>query len=210
VLSRTTDVRWPMGGNRFRWSFELYDWEMAAGARRKERVHAPWWTDSEATEAQVDELITSRAPWFQAETRRVAWASAVRFERRLAERLVEGRMALVGDAAHLASPLGVHSMNSGLQEGAALAAVLRRMLRDDAPSSDLLEWQSHFQSRWRQLHHGDTPPRARRGADDWVRNNASRILSSLPSSGEELSKLLWQAGLVAPVPGSPTTAGSIA
>ncbi|MFC4003711.1 FAD-dependent oxidoreductase [Prauserella oleivorans] len=49
---------------------------------------------------------------------------------RVAERLYDGRVVLVGDAAHINSPMGGFGLNSGLQDSFDLAVRLGRLLGD--------------------------------------------------------------------------------
>jgi 6-methylpretetramide 4-monooxygenase / 4-hydroxy-6-methylpretetramide 12a-monooxygenase len=198
----TTNALWPMGGNRCRWTFELFDWEMASELRHKDRLHVRLGAEGLPYTAgeKLDELIAQRVPWFAAEVQQVLWSAAVRFERRMGRHFGAGRLVVVGDAAHLTSPVGVQSMNLGLREGAAVAATLRRILREGAPHTELTAWESAAHREWSQLLEIDGPPLARRDADSWVRQNAFRILPCVPASGEQLSELLWQIGLVLPAP----------
>ena len=58
----------------------------------------------------------------------VHWQSAYRVSHRQAERLGEGRVWLVGDAAHIHSPAGGRGMNLGIEDGVTLA---RRIAEGD-------------------------------------------------------------------------------
>lgn len=59
--------------------------------------------------------------------------SAFTVQRRLAEQMVSGHAALVGDAAHEISPIGGQGMTLGWLDAAALAPILVRALRTDQP-----------------------------------------------------------------------------
>ncbi|MGL4542588.1 MAG: FAD-dependent oxidoreductase, partial [Polymorphobacter sp.] len=52
-----------------------------------------------------------------------------RVQQRVAERFVDGRVAIIGDAAHLNSPLGGFGMNSGIHDAFNLAARLASVRR---------------------------------------------------------------------------------
>ncbi len=54
------------------------------------------------------------------------WWSAFRISHRLAETYRTGRIALLGDAAHIHSPAGGQGMNLGIQDACALALALPR------------------------------------------------------------------------------------
>ena len=51
----------------------------------------------------------------------VHWQSSYRVSHRQAERLGEGRVWLIGDAAHIHSPAGGRGMNLGIEDGVTLA-----------------------------------------------------------------------------------------
>jgi 3-(3-hydroxy-phenyl)propionate hydroxylase len=61
-----------------------------------------------------------------------------RVHQRVVQRFALGRVCLVGDAAHLNSPMGGFGMNSGIHDAVNLGEKLLRILRDDA-STELLD-----------------------------------------------------------------------
>ncbi|MDL5156215.1 FAD-dependent monooxygenase [Actinomycetospora termitidis] len=73
-----------------------------------------------------------------AHVRDIAASTTYRFQQRVAARLVDGPVALLGDAAHTHSPAGGQGMNTGIQDAADLAWRLTEILRHGAPES-LLE-----------------------------------------------------------------------
>ncbi|WP_018334024.1 FAD-dependent monooxygenase [Actinomycetospora chiangmaiensis] len=62
-------------------------------------------------------------------------STTYRFQQRVAARLVDGPVALLGDAAHTHSPAGGQGMNTGIQDAADLAWRLTEILRHGAPES---------------------------------------------------------------------------
>lgn len=194
----STNVLWPLGGGRFRWSFELEPPEKLRD-RVKGRLAMQVGDDAFAylDEAKLRELIARRAPWFTADVRDIQWSLEVRFERRLAERFGRGRAWLAGDSAHLSTPVAVHSMNVGLKEGRDLAGRLTANLGHGGHAAgDGLETYNEERSReWRQLLGLDSRVEAGAEASPWVKKRAARIAPNVPASGPELGALLAQLGL---------------
>jgi 2-polyprenyl-6-methoxyphenol hydroxylase-like FAD-dependent oxidoreductase len=173
-----TSVYWPLEEGRCRWGFQITDA-----------------SSHEASLARLEQLIAARAPWWTARPTEIYWSTLGLFERRLARSFGQGAVWLAGDAAHLAAPVGVHSMNSGLIEARELAARMARMLRDGEPGGLLEAFEAENRAVWQRLLGDDGGVQARPDADPWVRQNASRILASMPASREELEPLLGQIGL---------------
>jgi 2-polyprenyl-6-methoxyphenol hydroxylase-like FAD-dependent oxidoreductase len=73
----------------------------------------------------------------QLTVRRVNWFSTYRVHHRVADRFREGRVFLLGDAAHIHSPVGGQGMNTGIGDAVNLAWKVAAVLADGSPD-DLL------------------------------------------------------------------------
>ncbi|MFF7654986.1 FAD-dependent monooxygenase [Streptomyces sp. NPDC007983] len=77
----------------------------------------------------VRRLIAERTHLTESDVGEVLWASPFRVRAAMAERFRDGRVFLVGDAAHVHSPAGGQGLNTGIQDaynlGWKLGAVLR-------------------------------------------------------------------------------------
>jgi 2-polyprenyl-6-methoxyphenol hydroxylase-like FAD-dependent oxidoreductase len=175
-----TSVYWPLEEGRCRWGFQIRD--------ASEHV---------ASKERLEQLIATRAPWCTARPTAIYWSTVGLFERRVTRSFSEGRVWLAGDAAHQAAPVGVHSMNSGLVEARELAIRISRILRAGGTPSLLQEFASETRETWQGLLGAGRTVRALPGADPWVRQIGSRILSCIPASGDDLEPLLNQIALTA-------------
>jgi 2-polyprenyl-6-methoxyphenol hydroxylase-like FAD-dependent oxidoreductase len=173
-----TSVLWPMKDGRCRWSFQI-----ASGDHHRPNLEG------------LNALIRARAPWFPATTGPIHWSSAVMFARRLAGGLGQGSIWLAGDAAHMAGPAGVQSMNAGLIEGCDLADRLAEILEKKAALTLLDDYQTGTIARWRTLLDLDQSLKATEKATPWVAENAAAILGTVPATGGDLAALLAQIGL---------------
>lgn len=173
-----TSVYWPIEEGRCRIGFQIRD----------ASEHA-------ASMARLQEFIAARAPWCTARPTQLYWSTLGLFEPRMAQRLGTGRVWLAGDAAHQATPVGVHSMNSGLVEARELATRLSRIQQTKGSSSLLEELATATRDAWQPLLGAGRGVRALPAADPWVRQNAARIFACLPASGEDVDPLLRQIGL---------------
>jgi 2-polyprenyl-6-methoxyphenol hydroxylase-like FAD-dependent oxidoreductase len=178
-----TSVYWPLEQGRCRWGFQIRD--------------AP---EHEASMERLEQLIAARAPWWTARATQIYWSTLALFEGRLARSFGKGGVWLAGDAAHLAAPIGVQSLNSGLAEARGLAMRMTQILRAGGPASLLEEFATETHEEWECLLEGLSGPggrevRALPGADPWVRQNRARIFACVPASGDDRELLLGQIGL---------------
>lgn len=69
---------------------------------------------------RLAEIITRRASSFLGKVEIVSAMGAVPMRKRVADRLVAGRVALIGEAAHAFPPIGAQGLNLGLKDVASL------------------------------------------------------------------------------------------
>jgi 2-polyprenyl-6-methoxyphenol hydroxylase-like FAD-dependent oxidoreductase len=177
-----TSVYWPLEEGRCRWGFQIQD----------ASEHA-------ASMERLQQLIAARAPWYTARPTQIYWSTLGLFESRVTRSFGKGGVWLAGDSAHLAAPVGVHSMNSGIVEARELAVRMTRILRAGGDAAQLEEFAATTRDAWQRLLGAatSTGPRVRAlpGADPWVQRTAQRILACVPASGDDLEPLLAQIGL---------------
>jgi 2-polyprenyl-6-methoxyphenol hydroxylase-like FAD-dependent oxidoreductase len=175
-----TSVYWPLEPGRCRWGFQIRDA-----------------SEHDASLTRLQKLIAARAPWWAARPTEIYWSTLGLFESRLAQRFGANGVWLIGDAAHQAAPVGVHSMNAGLVEAHELAARIWRIERDSGSPSLLQEFAAGTREAWEWLLGAGREVRAVPSAAQWVRQHASRISACIPASGQDLEPLLQQIGLTA-------------
>jgi 2-polyprenyl-6-methoxyphenol hydroxylase-like FAD-dependent oxidoreductase len=197
IDNNLVSVLWPLSDNRARWSFQL-DIKNSEEFPTKDRDTA------RLLRADIDEikrnyaqgLARSRAPWFDGKIHDVVWSARICFQPGLAARFGALRGWLVGDAAHQTGPVGVQSLNAGLAEAEDLAAKLASVLRDSFPLRLLETYDKTHRHDWKKLLAATAAAKpAQEPQSDWFKNNAPRILGSLPATGEDLSKLAAKIGL---------------
>jgi 2-polyprenyl-6-methoxyphenol hydroxylase-like FAD-dependent oxidoreductase len=80
----------------------------------------------------VDKVVIDR---LGIEVERVNWFSTYRVHHRVADSFRRGRAFLLGDAAHIHSPVGGQGMNTGIGDGVNLAWKLAAVIRERAGAS---------------------------------------------------------------------------
>ena len=73
--------------------------------------------------------------WMRIDVERVHWFSTYRVHHRVADHFRQGRAFLLGDAAHIHSPVGGQGMNTGIGDAVNLAWKLAAVLRGRAAPS---------------------------------------------------------------------------
>jgi 2-polyprenyl-6-methoxyphenol hydroxylase-like FAD-dependent oxidoreductase len=168
----------PLSRERARWAFQIGD-----------RL------DAAPDLARLRELLATRAPWYGTNPGRVDWGTVIQFERRLARRFGKRRVWLAGDAAHVTSPLGGHSMNVGLAEAAALAQRVADCVKRNDGTSAVEHYGSEREREWHKLLGLNVRFDLLPHAPPWLATHARRLVPALPASGQDLVELLNQLGL---------------
>jgi 2-polyprenyl-6-methoxyphenol hydroxylase-like FAD-dependent oxidoreductase len=194
---KTTNVLWPLPGDRWRWSFEWKEGELSEELRMKNRLAVPIGGESfpHLSGEALTSLIEERAAWFKGSIRDIDWSMTVRFERRLASGFGRDRLWLAGDAAHLTGPVGIQSANAGLTEAGELGSLLTRILRENASLGLLVDYGDSRLKQWRQLLGIEGGLTASSKAEPWIAQNTSRIAPCIPATGEDFVRLASQLGL---------------
>ncbi len=197
---RTTNVLWPLPGGFCRWSFELTDFTAPPATRAKDRFLIQREELPELTDDNLHHMLSVRAPWFTGSVGEVEWRTVVRFEQRLATRFGADRVWLAGDAAHMALPVAVQSMNVGFSEAHRLGTAMADVLAHDGKHDELARYGIDRLDEWRLLLglEGSVAPTP--DAPPWVRKHARRLISSIPASGVDLKRLLERVGLSIIIP----------
>jgi 2-polyprenyl-6-methoxyphenol hydroxylase-like FAD-dependent oxidoreductase len=118
-------LAFPMGGGRMRLLGIVRDRDLDPNG------HLP--------ESNVRALVGSE---FGVEYREASWFTTYRVHHRLAARFREGPCFLVGDAAHIHSPVGAQGMNTGLQEAHNLACALADVIVGGMPDRRLDRYEA--------------------------------------------------------------------
>jgi 4,5-epoxidase len=183
---------WPLPSSLCRFSFATAPDSSWRGDRSKDRTIVQLAKDRTAaglSEATLSSLLERRAPWFDGTIGGPRWHAVCRFDSRLAERFGSGRVWLAGDAAHLAAPLGMHSMNVGMLEANTLVERITDSLQSNEPAFSLERYEAERLTEWTWLHGRDEPAQAVTGTPAAVVAVKDQLRSALPASGDELMRL---------------------
>jgi 2-polyprenyl-6-methoxyphenol hydroxylase-like FAD-dependent oxidoreductase len=82
-----------------------------------------------------DDVSKRVIEWIRIDVERVNWFSTYRVHHRVAEHFRKGRAFLLGDAAHIHSPVGGQGMNTGIGDAVNLAWKLAAVIRGRATGS---------------------------------------------------------------------------
>lgn len=138
------------------------------------------------------ELIQSRLPWYAEEPDTCEWSGMAEFRRALACSFGRGRVWLAGEAAHLTGPLGVQSLNVGLDEAVELACLVREQLGRPYDETFGADYDRSRRQQWLELLGAEDRVALSTRSPSWARHYLSRLLNCLPASRSDLDDLLDQ------------------
>lgn len=147
--------------------------------------------------AALRELLFQRMPWYGSEVETCEWGGVAEFRHALVERFGIGRVWLAGEAAHLTGPIGVQSVNVGLDEGSELALRMGEALRRSGSPPFGVHYCAQRRRQWLELLGLERRAAVSARSPDWVRRHAPRLVGCLPASEADLDDLLAQLRLTA-------------
>jgi 2-polyprenyl-6-methoxyphenol hydroxylase-like FAD-dependent oxidoreductase len=134
----------------------------------------------------IQALIDTRGPTTpRALVTAVAWSSRFRIHHRLARSYRNGRLLLMGDAAHVHSPAGGQGMNTGLVDAWVLGQLLVAVVSGTQPEAILDRYQSLRRPAAEQVLRlaGRLTGLAtmRNPSKRWIRNQIFGVINHLPA-----------------------------
>ena len=100
-----------------------------------------WEVDREVSEPTFDDIKGRAISNLKLTVARVNWFSTYRVHHRVAARFREGRVFLLGDAAHVHSPVGGQGMNTGIGDAVNLAWKLAAVMHGNAADGLLATYE---------------------------------------------------------------------
>lgn len=176
---------YPLQGGQARFSFQL--------GRSLDKALDP---------GALHELLLARMPWYGEEIASCDWSGVAEFRRALVEHFGKGRVWLAGEAAHLTGPLGVQSLNVGLDEASELALRIGDALKNPGRPAFGELYGARRTRQWRALLGLEERVVLSSRTPDWARRHVGSLLTCLPASEADLDELLEQLRLT-PVAGPP-------
>jgi 2-polyprenyl-6-methoxyphenol hydroxylase-like FAD-dependent oxidoreductase len=110
---------------------------------RHARLIGTIWQESEEQQDKLtwDDVSKRVIEWIRIDVQKVNWFSTYRVHHRVAAQFRKGRAFLLGDAAHIHSPVGGQGMNTGIGDAVNLAWKLAAVLHGRAHESALESYE---------------------------------------------------------------------
>lgn len=150
----------------------------------------------------LQDLLLARMPWYGEQVVSCDWSGVAEFRRALVDHFGKGRVWLAGEAAHLTGPLGVQSLNVGLDEASELTLRMGDALRDPSRPPFGEGYGANRRRQWESLLGLAEQAVVSTRTPDWARRHVGSLLTCLPASGADLDDLLQQLRLT-PAAGAP-------
>jgi 2-polyprenyl-6-methoxyphenol hydroxylase-like FAD-dependent oxidoreductase len=141
---------------------------------------------------QLRRLTAARLPWYRGTIEACEWSGVAEFRPALARHFGQGRVWLAGDAAHTSSPLGVQSLNVGLDEASELGLRIADALRRPGQPSFGQAYEARRMAQWRRLLGAELQPESARKLPAWLAQELPRLVRALPASERDLEQLIEQ------------------
>jgi 2-polyprenyl-6-methoxyphenol hydroxylase-like FAD-dependent oxidoreductase len=138
------------------------------------------------------ELISARLPWYGEDIIGCEWGGIAEFRRALVTHYGSGRVWLAGEAAHLTGPIGVQSINVGLDEADELGRRIAHSLQQPSEPPFGPHYEARRLRQWRELLGLSDRAALTERSPSWTRRSLHRLLPCLPASGADLDDLLQQ------------------
>jgi 2-polyprenyl-6-methoxyphenol hydroxylase-like FAD-dependent oxidoreductase len=192
-----TSIFTPLPGKRGRWTLAVDPEDLGPEAHLKDRHHFRVFSpvSDDGILARTRNLIKARASWFETEINGLEWHATVDFPNRMVRQFGQDRCWLLGEAAHLNSPIGVQTMNVGFVQGVELAGILASILQGKGAVELLDTFNGAARSEWEHLLGLKEALEVTRRAEPWAQRNSGAFPGSIPASGEDLEALLRQIGI---------------
>lgn len=194
VEDHGTHIFWPRPNGRCRFSFQMPPNSAKRSHRRKDRhlIDNNQINNPELSHSNLQRLLAAHAPWFKGKVKFISWRMMVHFEHRLAENFGRNRIWLAGDAAHIAPPAGILSMNVGMHEAVDLVEHLSTDDSDDVRNFRLHAYGADRLGEWKRLLDTDHHIVGTNATAAWLLQHHDDIIGNIPVSGEHLSEVLKQ------------------
>jgi 2-polyprenyl-6-methoxyphenol hydroxylase-like FAD-dependent oxidoreductase len=138
------------GGMNLRVSRDDFVLAFPMGARGHHRILGV--AADDPSDERLEALVRDRlAAEFGIRYSRSSWFSSYRVHHRLAARFRAGSVFLIGDAAHVHSPVGAQGMNTGLQDAHNLALALAEVIHGTASARVLDRYEAERRPVARRL-----------------------------------------------------------
>ncbi len=145
---------------------------------------------------ELEAMIAAQLPWLELSTGAVRRATIECVAPAIASLPIDGRIQLVGNAAHVLASNASHGLNQGIREAHGVAAALNHVLHERNPIMMLDELAANSRAAALRVACVADTYKPSAVTDPWMATNYSKILPHIPASGNELDRVARDLGLV--------------